>query len=56
MLNSAASFYERELDRRRALMVRFMEPALIVALGLVVGALVMSVLLPLAENGFPTCP
>ena len=49
MLNSAASFYERELERRRAIMVRFMEPAMIVVLGLIVGALVMSVLLPLAD-------
>ncbi|CAN0296120.1 unnamed protein product [Phaeothamnion confervicola] len=49
MLNSAASFYERELDRRRQIMVRFMEPALIVILGIMVGCLVMSVLLPLAD-------
>jgi type II secretory pathway component PulF len=49
MLNSAASFYERELDRRRSILVRFMEPALIVGLGVMVGLLVMSVLLPLAD-------
>jgi general secretion pathway protein F len=49
MLNSAANFYERELERRRAIMVRFMEPAMIVVMGIMVGALVMSVLLPLAD-------
>lgn len=49
MLLNAASFYERELDRRRGLLVRFLEPALIVMLGLIVGVLVLSVLLPLAD-------
>jgi type II secretory pathway component PulF len=49
MLFSAASFYERELDRRRSIMVRFLEPALIVMMGLIVGTLVLSVLLPLAD-------
>lgn len=49
MLESAADFYQRELDRRRSLMVRFLEPALIVFLGIMVGGLVISVLLPLAD-------
>ena len=49
MLLSAASFYERELDRRRSIMVRFLEPALIVMMGIIVGILVLSVLLPLSD-------
>ncbi len=49
MLDQAASFYERELERRRGLMVRFLEPALIMFLGIMVGGLVISVLLPLAD-------
>lgn len=49
MLNSAATYYERELERRRVLVLRFMEPALITGLGVVVGLLVMAVLLPLSD-------
>lgn len=49
MLVSAASFYERELDRRRAAMVRWLEPGLILFMGLVVGLLVVSALLPLSQ-------
>lgn len=49
MLMSAAAFYERELERRRTIMVKFLEPALIVFMGVLVGTLVLSVLLPLSE-------
>lgn len=49
MLLSAAAFYERELARRRDMLGRFLEPALIIMMGCVVGTLVLSVLLPLAE-------
>lgn len=49
MLKSAASFYDRELERRRALMVRYLEPGLILVMGLLVGGLVLSVLMPLAD-------
>lgn len=49
MLERAAEFYERELERRRSLLVRWLEPSLIVAMGLLVGLLVLSVLLPLAD-------
>jgi general secretion pathway protein F len=49
MLESASHYYERELERRRALVLRFLEPALIAGLGLVVGMLVLAVLLPLSD-------
>lgn len=49
MLESAAGFYERELTRRRTAMVRWMEPGLILFMGLVVGLLVVSALLPLSQ-------
>ena len=49
MLLSAAAFYERELARRRQALSKFLEPALIIVMGCVVGTLVLSVLLPLAE-------
>jgi len=49
MLMSAAAFYERELERRRGMLAKFLEPALIIFMGCVVGVLVLSVLLPLAQ-------
>lgn len=49
MLLSAAAFYERELARRRGLLAKFLEPALIIFMGCIVGVLVLSVLLPLAQ-------
>ena len=49
MLESAARYYERELERRRSLVLRFLEPVLITALGVVVGLLVLAVLLPLSD-------
>lgn len=44
-----ANFYERELDRRLKLLSTFLEPLLILAIGLVVGFLVISLLLPIFE-------
>jgi type II secretory pathway component PulF len=49
MLMSAAAFYERELERRRTMLAKFLEPALIIMMGIVVGILVLSVLLPLSQ-------
>lgn len=49
MLMSASAFYERELDRRRSMLGKFLEPVLIIFMGCVVGVLVLSVLLPLAQ-------
>lgn len=44
-----AAFYERELDRKIKLVSTFLEPLLILAIGLVVGFLVISLLLPIFE-------
>lgn len=49
MLESASHYYERELERRRTLVLRFLEPALITGMGIVVGFLVLAVLLPLSD-------
>lgn len=49
MLESASHYYERELERRRSLVLRFLEPALITGMGIVVGFLVLAVLLPLSD-------
>ncbi len=49
MLESAANFYDRELSRQRTTMVRWLEPCLIVFMGIIVGLLVVSALLPLSE-------
>lgn len=47
LMNSAASFYEKEVDRRITNFFRWMEPAMIFILGLVVGFVVISILLPI---------
>lgn len=44
-----ASFYERELDQNLKLFATFLEPMLILAIGLIVGFLVISLLLPIFE-------
>jgi len=44
-----AAFYEREFDRKIRIMSTFLEPLLILAIGLVVGFLVISLLLPIFE-------
>jgi general secretion pathway protein F len=49
MLNRAATNQERELDGIISALLAIMEPALIVLMGLVVLAIVVSMLLPLFE-------
>ncbi|MCQ2735613.1 MAG: type II secretion system F family protein [bacterium] len=49
MLNSAAEFYEKEADRRISVFLKMFEPAMIIALGLIVGFIVISVLMPIFE-------
>ena len=49
MLVSAASFYEKELARRRQTLIRWLEPCLICFMGVVVGFVVISALLPLSQ-------
>ena len=49
MLLSAANFYERERLRRRQAMLRWLEPGLILFMGLIVGFVVISALLPLSQ-------
>lgn len=49
MMERAADFYTEDLERRRAMLMKFLEPALIVFMAIVVGSLVLSVLLPLSE-------
>lgn len=49
MLESAARFYERELNRRRGALTGWLEPALILFMGVIVGLLVVSALLPLSQ-------
>lgn len=44
-----SNFYERELDRKVKVMGTFLEPILILTIGLVVGFLVISLLLPIFE-------
>ncbi len=44
-----ANFYDRELDRKIKVLSTFLEPMLILAIGLVVGFLVISLLLPIFE-------
>jgi len=44
-----AAFYDRDLDRSLKLLATFLEPLLILAIGLIVGFLVISLLLPIFE-------
>lgn len=48
-LNEVAAFYERNAERSMQTMASLLEPSLIVAIGLVVGFIVMAVLLPIFE-------
>ena len=48
-LAEVAGFYERNADRSMQTMASLLEPSLIVAIGLVVGFIVMAVLLPIFE-------
>jgi len=49
MLNTAASFYEKEVDKKLSLFFKFLEPAVILLLAVVVGFVVMSALLPIFD-------
>ena len=44
-----AAFYDRELDRKVKLIGTYLEPCLILVIGLVVGLLVIALLLPIFE-------
>lgn len=49
LLVKAASFYEREFDSTIARTLALLEPALILAMGLIVGFIVLAILLPIFE-------
>jgi type II secretory pathway component PulF len=49
MMNVVANFYEKEMDRRLSIFFQLLEPLLILILGVVVGFVVISVLLPIFE-------
>lgn len=49
LLNTAALFYENEVDKRLSVFFKFLEPAVIIFLGLVVGFVAISALLPIFE-------
>jgi len=50
-LSNLVSFYQREMDWALEGLVRLLEPAIIVVLGVMVGGLVISILLPLYRVG-----
>ncbi|MBI3011078.1 MAG: type II secretion system F family protein [Candidatus Omnitrophica bacterium] len=50
-LLEVANFYEREVERLLQIMAGLLEPAMILAVGAVVGFIVMAVLLPVLEMG-----
>ncbi|MBR0518306.1 type II secretion system F family protein [bacterium] len=49
MMNSVADFYEKEADRKINIFLKLFEPAMIIALGITIGFIVISVLLPIFE-------
>jgi type IV pilus assembly protein PilC len=49
LLNTAAQFYEKEIDKKLSYFFKFLEPAVIIFLGLVVGFVVLSALMPIFE-------
>ena len=51
MLNRVAEYYEEEVDNRVDALTSLLEPLIIVALGLLVGGLVISMYLPIFELG-----
>ena len=51
ILNSVVKFYRDEIERSMESYIKIAEPALIILLGIVVGGLVMSVLLPIYNVG-----
>jgi len=49
LLQSISNFYEKEIDRKTGLYLQFLEPALILFMGLIVAVVVISILLPIFE-------
>lgn len=49
ILRKTADFYDEELDTRVQATVALMEPALIVVMGLIIGFIVMSIMLPMFD-------
>lgn len=49
LLDTAALFYEKEVDKRLSMFFKFLEPFVILVLGAVVGFVVISALLPIFE-------
>ena len=49
LLNSAAEFYQKDIERRLAVFLAVLEPALIIGMGVVVGFVVISILLPIFD-------
>ena len=49
MMNSVADFYEKEADRKINIFLKLFEHAMIIALGITIGFIVVSVLLPIFE-------
>ena len=49
MLEDIGAFYEEEAERRIKRLVVMLEPAIIIAMGIVVAGIVMSVMLPLLD-------
>ena len=49
LLDTAALFYEKEIDKRLSIFFKFLEPFIIMFLGVVVGFVVVSALLPIFE-------
>ncbi len=49
LLNTSATFFEKEVNRKLSLFLKFLEPAMIIFLGLVVGFVAISALLPIFE-------
>jgi len=49
LLLSISNFYEKEIDRKTGIYLQFLEPALILFMGLIVGVVVISILMPIFE-------
>jgi type IV pilus assembly protein PilC len=56
MLNSVADFYEDEVNSRLAVMVAFIEPAILVVMGGVVAFILISLYLPIFSFGIGSTP
>ncbi len=49
MMEVVADFYEKEMDRKFSLFFQIIEPAMILFLGVIVGFVVISILLPIFD-------